>query len=146
MRSFFAFCLVAIASFVLFTFTNVALAQEEVKTEVKACDNTTDNCCNVVVKKRSHACHRHIPAFRIPQFEFPEIKLPTFDCLHTRFVRYECADEDVAADCNCCCGKVVFERNISFAKRVKNVKYVKCPHRLLPKRIAKIKKIVDVEP
>ncbi|MDR0390955.1 MAG: hypothetical protein LBH59_03535 [Planctomycetaceae bacterium] len=150
MRSFFAFCLVAIASFVLFTFTNVALAQEEVKTDVvEASDATADDCGDVVVKKRHHACHRHIPKFRIPRFEFPEIKFPTFDCcLSTRFAKTECdcdCDEEVAADC-CCGGKVVFERNISLAKRVKHVKYVKFPHRFFPKRIVKVGRLVDVEP
>jgi hypothetical protein len=145
MRSFFAFCLVAIASFVLFTFTNVAVAQDEVVTEVKACDATADSCCGGFVKSRHHFGCRHMPRFRMPRFEFPEIRLPRLACFHARFANVECADEVVEADCNCC-GEVVFERSICCANRVKHVQYVKFPHRFFPKRIVKIGRLVDVEP
>jgi hypothetical protein len=145
-KRFFAFCLVAIASFVLFT-TSSAMANDTPK-EVKAAKVSTEvTVSDVDCSPVAPACGRHhvkrFGKLRLPRFEFPEIKLPR---LHCAFDRHEVVEADeVAAECDCC-GKVVFERNISCAGHFKNVKYIKFPGRFFLKRVVDRGEIVDVEP
>ncbi|MDR1485302.1 MAG: hypothetical protein LBT09_10820 [Planctomycetaceae bacterium] len=146
-KSFFAFCLVAVASFVLFT--NAAVAQDKsekvkvVKVPAAAPVEVTADDGAVVVHGKRHSHFRHFGKVRLPRFEFPEFKLPKFRCALVQADEVEVVEDEVA---ECDCGKVVYERTVSHAGYVKNVKYVKLPHRFLLKRIVKVGKDVDVEP
>ncbi|MDR2641741.1 MAG: hypothetical protein LBC74_02985 [Planctomycetaceae bacterium] len=138
------FCLVAIASFVLFT--NAATADNKsekekvVKAPVSAPVEVTADVDKAEVVKTGHNCRR-FHKLQLPRFEFPEIKLPKLNCS-----RLQAEESEVAEEATDCGGKVLFERNLSRAGHVKNVKYVKFPKRFLPKRIVKIDKNDDVKP
>ncbi|MDR1480128.1 MAG: hypothetical protein LBJ00_14425 [Planctomycetaceae bacterium] len=144
-KSFFAFCLAAVASFVIFTNSSIAddkadnaKKSTDKAVEVKVCDahKTVAPVCNGHHVRRFGKLH-------LPRIAFPVIKLPRINfgvCDRHTVVQAE----EVTPDC--CCGKVVLERNIVCGDNFKNVKYVKFPERCLPKRIVEYGKTVDVEP
>jgi hypothetical protein len=145
-KSFFAFCLVAVASFVLFT-TSSAMADDAADKAKVAKVSTEVTVSDVDCSPVAPACGRHhvrrFGKLRLPRFEFPEIKLSRHHCV---FDRHEVVEADeVAAECDCC-GRVVFERNISCAGHFKNVKYIKFPGRFFLKRVVECGENVDVEP
>ncbi|MDR2169995.1 MAG: hypothetical protein LBP59_07635 [Planctomycetaceae bacterium] len=156
-KKIFAFCLAAIASFALLT--NAANADDAKKTKDVKVSSTTpaevtaDDAVDapVVLCDRRHFRRLpklRLPKLRLPKFDFPEIKFPKI-----KFPRLKCAlatpevievaDVD-ESDTNY---RVICERKISFAGKVKQISYVKIPGRFLPKRIVTTSPDgVDVEP
>ncbi|MDR2763165.1 MAG: hypothetical protein LBB88_11215 [Planctomycetaceae bacterium] len=144
-KSFFAFCLAAGVSFVIFT--NAAIADDTSK-DAKPATATATVTADVAANDVDHAspCERRhvrrLPKLRIPRFEFPEIKFPRLNCRLANKVDDETVAEAESVEIES--GKVVFERSVSHAGHVKNVKYIKIPGRFLLKRVVTTGE--DVEP
>jgi hypothetical protein len=143
-KKFFAFCLVAGVSFVLYA--NAAVADDTskdakpaAKAPVVSEDTTAGDVKTVASCERRHV--RRLPKLRIPRFELPEFKLPKLNCPLRNKVETEQVDDTTEVG-----GRVVFDRTVTHAGHVRNVKYIKIPGRFLLKRIVTTGDEADVEP
>jgi hypothetical protein len=138
----FVFCLAVVASLILFANTSTAddNTSKDAKVVIQAAEVVVDEVdAPAPTCGRRH--FRRFPRLRFARFDFPEIKFPRLNCcLFNQVEEEELVEEEVAVEE----GKVVFERNISFAGKARNIKYVKIPGRFLLKRI--VTKGEDVEP